>query len=236
MNRSKAVFMFFLAGMAFGSAYGNSVIFSEDFENYETGSSIRRKNGFAIVDETEKQKQAVVGVGSFFKGGEKSLFYSDRDVSSGLKNLLLVNESVRLHGSVKVTFDYKVMAKVQNPTVTFLSGSTPAFGVNFFNVTGKVRHRTADKLEDVSPYVLSTNLWYRAEITMNIAENTYDLCVLEEDGGVGKEVINVKGVPFRNKVDRINKFMFGTMADPGTGGVDFYLDNIQVVSFSGTAD
>ncbi|NOU36287.1 MAG: hypothetical protein HOO88_05920 [Kiritimatiellaceae bacterium] len=235
MKLSKATVVAAIMLIVVRAACGNS-IFSENFESYEPGSSISRQNGFTTVDETAKQKQSIVEAGSFFNGGSKSLFYSDKDNAPSLLNLLVVNKSIKLSEPVVFSFDYNVLTNVQNPSLTLFAGTKAILSLNFFNVTGTVRHRSAEKLEDVASYKLSTGLWYHVEITMGDlsgSSDTYDLRILEGAGGSnGTEVINVKGLAFRNKGAALTHFQFGTIANAGTGGCEFYLDNIQIAPLS----
>ncbi len=215
---------------AVGASYGSS-IFSEDFESYTAGSGIKGQNGFRTINRTASQNESVVAIGSPFKGGSNSLFISDKDTTSSLGNMLVEKKIELPAGPLVFFFDFNVTKNKQNPSFAVNEGMEPVFKLNFFNLSGKVYNLlSATQQVEISPYMLSTGLWYHAEITIGDLSNadSYALRIMEETSDGGKEVINVPAIPLRNKGKTFTSFNFGAAGGLGMAGSAFYIDNIQI--------
>ncbi|MGE4489928.1 MAG: PEP-CTERM sorting domain-containing protein [Kiritimatiellales bacterium] len=222
--------------MLAGAVFGNAVF--EGFETYTPGTSINNQGDFTTVNGSSQQLAVIsTNTASFFNGGSQSLRYLDNDTSSLASFSVNYNPVVSpAGGPLVVSFDFKIINGVWNPTFWARdAGGTAAITLKFYDQTTATMGNNANNagLVDVSSYALSTDLWYRAEITIGDisgSSDTYDLRVLEEDGGTGTEVINVTGLGFRYDVSDISSFAFNAGgAIAGRSGTEYYIDNINVI-------
>lgn len=228
-----------------GMVFGETILFSEDFNSYAVDAPINGVNGFSVVGASSSQGTQTNYIGAFssyFNGGGRSLYVTDNNTDTSVGNQMIYNSPAAISGAEPVIFSFEFNVRtngLQNPTFSLHQGSTTALTLNFFNVTGKVRNNpNGTGLVDVSPYVLSTSYWYRVEITvsnLSSSTDTYDLKIWEgRDTADGVLVIDVEGLAFRNDVPYVDKFWFGTAANNGTFGTRYNIDNISVRSLNST--
>ncbi|MGE4488899.1 MAG: hypothetical protein AB7E95_05055 [Kiritimatiellales bacterium] len=218
-----------------GAVSGSNIM--EGFETYTSGTSINNQGDFTTQNGSSQQLAVIsTNTASFFNGGSQSLRYRDNDTSS-LASFSVNYDPVisSSNGPLVISFDFKIINGVWNPTFWARdAGGTVAITLKFYDQTTATMGNNANDngLVEVSSYALSTDLWYRAEITIGDisgSSDTYDLRVLAEDGGTGTEVINVTGLGFRFDVGDIDRLSFNAGgAISGRSGTEYYIDNIQI--------
>ncbi|MGE4489930.1 MAG: discoidin domain-containing protein, partial [Kiritimatiellales bacterium] len=179
------------------------------------------------------QANNICGQGSFFDGGScRSLYLYDNNATDSLGDQRISN-CIFVTGRARTfSFDFNVMTNVQNPSFLLYSGSTIACSLRLMDLDGTMKYNNGTELVSVSPYVLSTGCWYRVKMIihgMSTSSDTFDIKVWEgrstEDGIL---VIDKAGLGFRNNVDSLDKFTFGTTGGSLTlSGAKFYIDNIK---------
>lgn len=205
---------------------------SDNFEVYTIGNSVDGINGWIEINSSPTQSVSVAGHESGFSSRSQSLHYVDQD-DGGLYDLRIRNEFSQSITQEVFSFDFRIDSGTQNPTFFAKdnSGTDTAILLNFFNNTSKtVKNHDGSGLVDVSAVQLSTGVWYRTEITISDlsgASDTYDLRVLQEDGGEGTEIINVAGLGLKVDVSNIRQVEFGSNGGAGKRGADFYIDNVR---------
>lgn len=203
----------------------------EDFERYAVGGAAYTENGWMTVNAEGNQSALIASVDSAFSSDAQSLRYTDFDAGSlyDLRLQMPLSESLT---NGMFCFDFRVDKPAQNPTV-FLRDSSGGIGlqVNLMNVsTRTMKYHDGTGLVDLSGVSLSTGLWYRVEVDVadvSGSSDTFDIRVLEEDGGSGTEVISATGVAFRNDISNLALLEFASNAGSYQQGCDFYLDNVQ---------
>ncbi|MGE4489929.1 MAG: discoidin domain-containing protein [Kiritimatiellales bacterium] len=235
--------MAFLLLMISNSSSPGEVPPSSVCDNFETYSSWTDINGLgdwtAVNTCSGQYAKTAANPQSFFEEGSRILLYHDGNDGDVGPLAVSYNPIMPAPGAIRITFDFYIVNGIWNPTFWAYSESgDPAITLNFFRdendgiSVGTVRNNNGAGLNAVSGYVLSTDLWYRAELTVadiSGSSDHYNLRIIEEDTDGGHEVINVKELPFRNDVSDIDHLTFNAGgASSGRSGTEFILDHISV--------
>lgn len=219
-------------GLAVCMAHGAVLV--DGFESYTVGNTVYGSNGWINKNTSATQGGWVAAKESAFSSGSQSLHFTDTDSANGLYDARVQNSLTQSIMAGTFSFDVNLVSFSSNPSFfirdTYMG--TQGVMVLFDNVTKTIKYNPGPGLVAVSTTVLSLDTWYHIEIEVadvSGATDTFNIRVLEENGGAGTEIINESGLGFRNDIASISDFEFATNAGLNTSGANFYLDNVTVI-------
>jgi hypothetical protein len=223
--------------LAFISCLAQGAAEVDDFETFGVGDSVVGANGWTNKNTTATQGASIAANESAFSSGSMSLRYLDAD-SGGTYDPRIQNVLAESLTQGTFSFDFNMHAgQARNPAFFIRDSYMGTIGLllNFMDVNGKVRYHNGSGLVNVSETVLSLDTWYRVELIVNDlsgAADTFDIRVLEEDGGAGTEIINVTGLSCSADIASMAMFEFATNSGANQSGADLYLDNVFPVTLA----
>ncbi len=200
----------------------------DDYESYGLNGNVGGINGWVEINKTSNQGATVVATNSPLSAGSQAVHFADSDPAN-VSDARIQNIFPEALLTLQISFDFMASTSVQMPLLTIRSGTAvtivaqQAVALAPFVNSGEIRYHDGSVWQ-VIPAGLALNTWYRFELTLDAATDTFSLVV--SDGVV--EWVNETGLSFRNPTGSLRSLDFATNAGFGQNGGSFYLDNLRV--------
>ncbi|NOU36800.1 MAG: hypothetical protein HOO88_08525 [Kiritimatiellaceae bacterium] len=204
---------------------------ADGFETYTIGSAIPNgSNGWTNLFVTATQGGKVVATNSAFGTGSKVLQFKDTD-SNNSGNPSVQNKRTQSVTEDVISFDFCLNSYLQNPIFHLKSGAINGISLTLCSTGKYLQYHNGAAFVDLINMTNNLGKWYRVELTVadvTTASDTFNMRILQADGGSGTEIGSWTNLSFRTGVASLDRVEFGMNSTATSTGGDYYLDNIQV--------